>query len=131
LDDDEALDRQRVPDSSALYVSAPSLCSYHRHCRSRTGSGNETGSGNDAIWRTTPPVYVADAAGNNTSFPLLVHPASTLAPPFYRSAAAMTSSPEVARRREKSFRSADNLDCAIEKKRSESTTGRVCETGDL
>jgi len=119
FDDEDSLDRQQVPDS-VIYVSThsplkdappPSLCSYHRYFRSRTGSGN------DAMWRADrTPIYVASAGDTETgqtSFPLLVHPASTLATPHFRSA-AMTSSPEVARRRATSFRSADNLDSSVD-----------------
>lgn len=113
FDDDETLDCQHVPDS-VIYVPPCSplkdtLCSYHRYFRSRTGSGN------DAMWRPDrTPVYVAstgDMDAGLTSFPLLVHPASTLATPRFRST-AMTS-PEVNRQPPTSFRSADNLDCAV------------------
>jgi len=116
FDDDETIDRQQLPDS-VIYVptcnqlkdTPTSLCSYHRYFRSRTGSGN------DAMWRPDQtPIYVAstvaDMDASQTSFPLLVHPASTLATPHFRST-AMTS-PEVDRRPPTSFRSADNLDCA-------------------
>ena len=128
FDDDETLDRQHVPDS-VIYVptcnpvkdTPPSLCSYHRYFRSRTGSGN------DAMWRPDrTPIYVASTTGRDlgdtdagqTSFPLLVHPASTLATPRFRST-AMTS-PEVASRPPMSFRSADNLDCSV------GTPSRAC-----
>jgi len=125
FDDDETPDHQHVPDA-VVYVATrggspfsgtpTSLCSYHRHFRSRTGSGN------DAMWRGpdgTPPIYAASAAAGNagarqttTSFPLLVHPASTLAMPYFRS--PETRSPEVVRRPPPtSFRSADNLDCTV------------------
>ena len=119
FDDDEVLDRQQLADS-VIYVptcnqlkdTTPSLCSYHRYFRSRTGSGS------DAMWRPDQtPIYVAgtvpvaDMDAAQTSFPLLIHPASTLATPHFRST-AMTS-PEVDRRPPTSFRSADNLDCAV------------------
>ena len=118
FDDDETLDRQQVPDSviyvptySPLKDTPNSLCSYHRYFRSRTGSGN------DAIWRPDrTPIYVASRVGHDlgemdagqTSFPLLVHPASTLTTPRFRSIAM--ASPEISRRPPTSFRSADNLD---------------------
>ena len=121
FDDDETLDHQQVPDSviyvptcSPLKDTPHSLCSYHRYFRSRTGSGS------DAMWRPDrTPIYVASTLGGDfgdmdvgqTSFPLLVHPASTLATPRFRST-AMTS-PEVVRKSPTSFRSADNLDSVV------------------
>jgi len=121
FDDDETLDHQQVPDSviyvptySPLKDTPHSLCSYHRYFRSRTGSGS------DAMWRPDrTPIYVANTLGRDfgdmdigqTSFPLLVHPASTLATPRSRSTAA--TSPEVTRKPPTSFRSADNLDSVV------------------
>jgi len=118
FDDDEALDRQQTVPDSVIYVptcspslkhTPQSLCSYHRYFRSRTGSGN------DAIWPPAAdrtPIYVAGTVGRDlteaagqTSFPLLVHPGSTLATPRFRSTAMTSPSPM-------SFRSADNLDTA-------------------
>ena len=111
-DDDEALDRQQVPDA-VVYLSTrsppkhgtpASLCSYHRYFRSRTGTGSD-------VMLTQPPIYVThtavgdvDPASTQTSYPLLVHPASTL---NFRS--SDVTSPEVGRRSPTCFRSADNL----------------------
>jgi len=111
-DDETPNHHQHVPDS-VIYVptcntindTTPSaLCSYHRYYRSRTKSGC------DAVWQT--PLYTVEGpdAAPQTSFPLLVHPASTLATPRATRSTAMTPSPEVVGRPRTCFRSADNLD---------------------